>query len=305
MTEWLLLALFVVLIVVCGGFVAAEFAFVTVDRSTVERAAEDGDRGAMGVRTELQGRSTQLSGAQLASRSPISPSGFSRSRPSPDLSTVHSKFARTALVSPLCRPGCAGAALGPRSEHATRSASSPGSTSSRLRRPSRTNGSTDHHPGQAATIAGSVASKEPAKWTGSVVSVVTAMRCGTKATRRIACTTDGSSNNGLRLATGQTSDTAAAGPVGSITAGSTWQASGCGRESVAQAASQLWGLSSRQRTAAAATTPSGRSGRSASPTRTSAHGDGTSQSDRTVRVTSRRSRHRSATDGRPQNQYPL
>ncbi len=33
-----------------------------------------------------------------------------------------------------------------------------------------------------------------------------------------------------------------------------------------------------------------------------AHGPGTSQSERTTRVTSRRSRHRSVTDGRPQNQ---
>ena len=41
------------------------------------------------------------------------------------------------------------------------------------------------------------------------------------------------------------------------------------------------------------------------PARTRVHGDGTSQSDRTARVTSRRSRHRSAIEGRPQNQYPL
>ncbi|KAJ1684076.1 hypothetical protein LUZ63_020645 [Rhynchospora breviuscula] len=46
-------------------FVAAEFALVTVDRATVERAAESGDRGAVGVRAALRSLSTQLSGAQV------------------------------------------------------------------------------------------------------------------------------------------------------------------------------------------------------------------------------------------------
>ena len=65
MTEWLLLALAAGLILACGGFVAAEFALVTVDRSTVEAAAESGDRGALGVQAALRSLSTQLSGAQL------------------------------------------------------------------------------------------------------------------------------------------------------------------------------------------------------------------------------------------------
>ena len=49
----------------CGAFVAAEFAFVTVDRSTVDRAAESGDRGARGVQQALRHLSTQLSAAQV------------------------------------------------------------------------------------------------------------------------------------------------------------------------------------------------------------------------------------------------
>ncbi len=63
--EWLLVLLSVVLVVACGVFVAAEFSFVTVDRATVDRAAEAGDRAAIGVRTALRRLSTQLSGAQL------------------------------------------------------------------------------------------------------------------------------------------------------------------------------------------------------------------------------------------------
>jgi CBS domain containing-hemolysin-like protein len=63
--EWLLVLLAVGLVLTCGMFVAAEFAFVTVDRSAVEQAAERGERGADGVRTALQRLSTQLSGAQL------------------------------------------------------------------------------------------------------------------------------------------------------------------------------------------------------------------------------------------------
>ncbi len=65
MTEWLLLLLSIGLVLACGGFVAAEFALVTVDRSTVERAAERGDRGADGTLAALRSLSTQLSAAQL------------------------------------------------------------------------------------------------------------------------------------------------------------------------------------------------------------------------------------------------
>jgi CBS domain containing-hemolysin-like protein len=64
-TEWLLLLLSLLLVAACGAFVAAEFAFVTVDRSSVERAAESGDRRAQGTLAALRTLSTQLSGAQL------------------------------------------------------------------------------------------------------------------------------------------------------------------------------------------------------------------------------------------------
>jgi CBS domain containing-hemolysin-like protein len=65
MTEWLLLAASLLLMLACGVFVAAEFSFVTVDRATIERSAEAGDRGAQGTLVALRSLSTQLSGAQL------------------------------------------------------------------------------------------------------------------------------------------------------------------------------------------------------------------------------------------------
>ena len=65
MTAWLLIAASLVLIALCGVFVAAEFAFVTVDRSRVEQAAAEGDSGAKGVLAALRSLSTQLSGAQV------------------------------------------------------------------------------------------------------------------------------------------------------------------------------------------------------------------------------------------------
>ncbi|WP_139983524.1 hemolysin family protein [Nocardioides litoris] len=65
MTAWLLLLLALVLVATCGVFVAAEFSFVTVDRGQVERAAEEGDAAAGGVRSALKSLSTQLSGAQV------------------------------------------------------------------------------------------------------------------------------------------------------------------------------------------------------------------------------------------------
>ncbi|MBB4661268.1 hemolysin family protein [Conexibacter arvalis] len=65
MTELLLLAAAFALVIACGLFVAAEFAFVTVDRATVDRAAEAGDGKARGVQSALRSLSTQLSGAQL------------------------------------------------------------------------------------------------------------------------------------------------------------------------------------------------------------------------------------------------
>jgi CBS domain containing-hemolysin-like protein len=63
--EWLLLGISLALTVVCGLFVAAEFALVTVDRAEVEKAAGAGDRGAAGVSVALRSLSTQLSGAQV------------------------------------------------------------------------------------------------------------------------------------------------------------------------------------------------------------------------------------------------
>jgi CBS domain containing-hemolysin-like protein len=64
-TDWVSLAASLVLILACGVFVAAEFSFVTVDRGSVERAADAGDRAARGVQTALRSLSTQLSGAQV------------------------------------------------------------------------------------------------------------------------------------------------------------------------------------------------------------------------------------------------
>lgn len=65
MTAWLLLVAALLLILACGVFVAAEFSFVTVDRSQVERAAAAGDPAARGLQQALRSLSTQLSGAQV------------------------------------------------------------------------------------------------------------------------------------------------------------------------------------------------------------------------------------------------
>ena len=65
MIELLLLALALVLVLVCGLFVMAEFALVTVNRSTVEQLAAGGDHGAGRVLAALQTLSTQLSSAQV------------------------------------------------------------------------------------------------------------------------------------------------------------------------------------------------------------------------------------------------
>ncbi len=65
MTEVVYLLAALVLVAACGVFVAAEFAFVTVDRSSVDRAVEAGERGAAGVQAALRSLSTQLSGAQV------------------------------------------------------------------------------------------------------------------------------------------------------------------------------------------------------------------------------------------------
>ncbi|QBR91246.1 hemolysin family protein [Nocardioides euryhalodurans] len=65
MTEWLLLAASLLLVLACGMFVAAEFAFVTVDRNQVDQEAASGDSAAAGVQSALKSLSTQLSGAQV------------------------------------------------------------------------------------------------------------------------------------------------------------------------------------------------------------------------------------------------
>lgn len=63
--EIVLILLALALVAVCGIFVAAEFALVTVDRPSLERAAEGGDRKAAGGLQAVRTLSTQLSGAQL------------------------------------------------------------------------------------------------------------------------------------------------------------------------------------------------------------------------------------------------
>ena len=65
MTEWLLLAAAVVLTVLTGFFVAAEFSLTTVDRGRAEEAAAAGDGRARRVVGTLKTLSTQLSAAQL------------------------------------------------------------------------------------------------------------------------------------------------------------------------------------------------------------------------------------------------
>lgn len=65
LTEWVLVGLGVLLTLGTGLFVAAEFSLVTLDRPTVERAREAGDRSAPGILEGLRTLSTQLSGAQV------------------------------------------------------------------------------------------------------------------------------------------------------------------------------------------------------------------------------------------------
>ncbi len=65
MTDVLLLVLAMVLVAACGGFVAAEFAFITVGRAQVEAAAAGGDKRSASVLSALRTLSTQLSGAQV------------------------------------------------------------------------------------------------------------------------------------------------------------------------------------------------------------------------------------------------
>ncbi|MBA2812875.1 HlyC/CorC family transporter [Streptomyces sp. KM273126] len=65
MTEVLLLLVAVLLCLICGAFVAAEFSLTTVERSELERAVERGVRGAPGALKAVRNLTFQLSGAQL------------------------------------------------------------------------------------------------------------------------------------------------------------------------------------------------------------------------------------------------
>lgn len=65
MTEFVLISISLLLVAACGMFVAAEFAFLTVDRSQVDQLAAAGNPGARGVQKALRSLSTQLSGAQV------------------------------------------------------------------------------------------------------------------------------------------------------------------------------------------------------------------------------------------------
>ena len=65
MSEWLLLLLGVVLTVGTAFFVAAEFSLVALDRPTVQRAVDAGEKGARSVLTSHRRLSTQLSACQL------------------------------------------------------------------------------------------------------------------------------------------------------------------------------------------------------------------------------------------------
>ncbi|ABY23133.1 putative magnesium and cobalt efflux protein, CBS domain [Renibacterium salmoninarum ATCC 33209] len=63
--EWLLLLLGLGLILGTGFFVAVEFSLVALDQTTVQKAVDDGDRGAEPLLRCLKSLSTQLSSCQL------------------------------------------------------------------------------------------------------------------------------------------------------------------------------------------------------------------------------------------------
>lgn len=65
MIELVLLVVSLILVLMCGIFVAAEFALIAVNRNTVERLVTKGDRRAIGVSHALSTLSTQLSSAQV------------------------------------------------------------------------------------------------------------------------------------------------------------------------------------------------------------------------------------------------
>src|ERR1035437_7798438 len=65
MTEWLLVLAGVGLTMGTAVFVVAEFSFVALDKTTVQRAIQEGDAGAKPVLVSLRQLSTQLSAAQV------------------------------------------------------------------------------------------------------------------------------------------------------------------------------------------------------------------------------------------------
>ncbi|MFI5808508.1 hemolysin family protein [Streptomyces sp. NPDC051561] len=65
MTEVLLLLLALALTLACAVFVAAEFSLTTLERSELERAVENGERGAASALKAAKRLTFQLSGAQL------------------------------------------------------------------------------------------------------------------------------------------------------------------------------------------------------------------------------------------------
>ncbi|MFH8883450.1 hemolysin family protein [Streptomyces californicus] len=65
MIEVLLLFVALLLCLACGAFVAAEFSLTTVERSELERAVEQGERGAASALKAVRSLTFQLSGAQL------------------------------------------------------------------------------------------------------------------------------------------------------------------------------------------------------------------------------------------------
>jgi CBS domain containing-hemolysin-like protein len=65
MTEVLLLLVALLLSLMCGAFVAAEFSLTTIERGELERAVERGERGADSALKAVRGLTFQLSGAQL------------------------------------------------------------------------------------------------------------------------------------------------------------------------------------------------------------------------------------------------
>ncbi|GHH50280.1 hemolysin family protein [Streptomyces candidus] len=65
MIEVLLLLVALLLSLMCGAFVAAEFSLTTIERGELERAVERGERGADSALKAVRGLTFQLSGAQL------------------------------------------------------------------------------------------------------------------------------------------------------------------------------------------------------------------------------------------------